>query len=575
MQYDCGVGAVFLIGRSSIFSLPLLPASSLPKFLVLGAWLLIATGTFAQDAQVGQSVSIHGTVVNSLSHQPISRAQVYSQDNRLATMTDDQGHFEVILAPARTANGTVNNEGSFFLARKPGFLTDLEQRGTYGDSQSPDTTISLVPEAILMGRVEIGGDSPDSIHVQLFHRIVTDGVAHWNVQNMATTNSKGEYRFAELEAGDYRVGTIEAPDHNPEGFVPGKMAYAYSPVYFPAAADFSGASTIHLSPGKIFEADISLSRQQYHKVAISINGPSGEEVNVSVSAGGDGAPGYSLGYNAVNKTIQGSLPNGTYVVEATTFSRQSATGSMTLRVANAPAQGQMTLLPDENIGVQVREEFTNTSGGVHLGLGSSGRARHPYLTVALEPISEFGQGRSVYLRPPRDANDESLVIASVPPGRYWVRVTSSRGYAASITSGGLNLQTEPLTIAAGGSSGPIEITMRDDTASFDGTIDGASLPGSTPFPSRQPLARVYCIPQDGAGQFAEMTVSSDGKFESPPIPPGTYRILAFKYPQRNIEYRNADAMRAYESQGQIVRLVSGQKEHVKLQLTSKADQNGD
>ncbi len=549
----------------------LLPASSLPKrskILALGAWLLIATIALAQD---GQSVSIHGTVVNSLTHDPIARAQVYSQNNRFATMTDGQGHFEFTLAQPRIANGNITMDGTFLLARKPGFLTDPEERGEQVDSKSSDTTISLIPEAILMGRVEIGGDSPDAIHVQLFHRMVTNGVAHWNIQNMATTNAKGEYRFAELEAGDYRVATTEAQDHNPEGFIPGTMAYGYPPVYFPAAADFSGATTIHLSPGKIIEADISLSRQQYHKVAIPIDGASGEGVNVSVSAGGDGAPGYSLGYNSVNKTIQGSLPNGAYVVEAATF---YASGSMTLRVANAPAQGQLTLLPDGNIDVQVREEFTNKSEGVQFGRVSNGRSRHPYLNVILEPISEFGQGRNVYLRPPRDAHDESLVIANVPPGRYWVRVTSSRGYAASITSGGLNLQSEPLTAAAGGSSSPIEITMRDDTASFDGTVDDASLPGSASSPSKPPFARVYCVPQDGAGQFTEISVSPEGKFESPPIPPGTYRILAFRHPQRNIEYRSADAMRAYESQGQIVRLIPGQKEHVDLQFSSKAEENG-
>ena len=86
-----------------------------------------------------------------------------------------------------------------------------------------------------------------------------------------------------------------------------------------------------------------------------------------------------------------------------------------------------------------------------------------YLSVTLEPADDFGVGPQVSLRDPRAA-DDALVIEGAPAGSYWARVNSSRGYPASIRSGNLDLQHQPLVVGAGGTASPIEITMRDDGA---------------------------------------------------------------------------------------------------------------
>jgi hypothetical protein len=181
-----------------------------------------------------------------------------------------------------------------------------------------------------------------------------------------------------------------------------------------------------------------------------------------------------------------------------------------------------------------------------------------------------------------------LVIENVQPGRYWVRVNSSRGYAASVRSGNIDLQHEPLVVASGGSTSPIEITMRDDTGQIDGMVEGIT-PAATaalnvsantgdsgffagPRAMSAAPARVYCVPlADSSGQFTEVWVSPDGSFSSPPLPPGAYRVLAFDRPQSELEYRNPEAMQAYEAKGPVVRLVSGRTEHLRLQLISTSE----
>jgi hypothetical protein len=85
-------------------------------------------------------------------------------------------------------------------------------------------------------------------------------------------------------------------------------------------------------------------------------------------------------------------------------------------------------------------------------------------------------------------------------------------------------------------------------------------------------AHIYCVPlADSNGQFTEVGVSPDGSFSSPPLPPGAYRVLAFDRSQSELEYRNPEAMQSYDAKGPVVRLVGGQKEHVRLQLISTSE----
>ncbi len=115
--------------------------------------------------------------------------------------------------------------------------------------------------------------------------------------------------------------------------------------------------------------------------------------------------------------------------------------------------------------------------------------------------------------------------------------------------------------------------MRDDTAEISGTVEGitppAQGPGSTNSVAGQGRAHVYCIPlPDSSGQFTEIWVRPDGKFDSQGLAPGAYRLLAFDRVQTELEYLNPEVMQIYESKGPVVRLAGGQKERVQLKLIS-------
>ena len=530
-----------------------------------------------------QTKKISGSVINSVTKAPIPRALVYTLDNRLAMLSDSEGHFEFTVPKeiAGVSGGGVafftggheyHGCSSWLQARKPGYLDCI-------DSQASDRelTVALVPEAIIHGRVSVSGSEPLSgTEVQLFCREVMDGLPRWVPRNTVRTNSVGEFRFAELPAGECKLLTHERTDDDPVANVPGRM-YAYPPVFYPAAADFASAETIRLAAGQSVEADLVAARQPYYQVNIPVSNSdisSGLNVTVRSQAG----PGYALGYSPVRKRIEGSLPNGNYVVEATSYGPNVSAGMVNLKVDGSSAEGPaMTLVPGGVITLDVKEHFTDptfpATGSWHVGNRTiTLHGRRAYLQAQLEPADEPESKRGASLRPPTGPNDESMVLENVLPGRYWLRLNTGRGYIASASMGDVDMLRQPLVVTAGASA-PIEIELRDDTAEIEGTVTGMAPPSSVA-DSQGPSRRVfvYCVPlPDSIGQLVSLGGSENGQFDYAMFAPGAYRILAFPSPHEHLPYRDAEAMKAYDSKGTVVHLSSGQKVSVQVPLINDND----
>ena len=549
--------------------------------------------------------SLRGTVVNSATHEPIARALVFSPDNRYATMTDDRGHFEFTFPQGeseKTAGLADNsdihsletsqrqhartNRPTMLMARKTGFLS--RHNGQEGFQIGPlqqELTISLAPEARIVGQVILPeSDGSDKIQVELYRRQVREGREHWDPAGMAMSRSNGEFRFAELSAGSYKLLTHELLDRDPLTFNARGQLFGYPPVYYPAAPDFATGAVIRLSPGETFQARVSPAKRKYYPVKLGVkNAPPSLQAEIQVWPQGHAGPGYSLGYNVGDELIEGLLPDGAYTVQVTTYGPNAMTGMLNFTVSGAALSGPgITLLANSSITVSVKEEFqrtetvtpgTMTFGGLR---PSPENGRRPnYLQVTLVSAEEFGPAPAASLRPPSGPEDDSLVIENVKPGHYRVRVNTSIGFVSSIASGGTDLQRQPLVVGLGGSTPPIEITVRDDGAQIEGTIEGTTTtdvrragfdsPGQSP-------GNVYFVPMaDSGGQFSMAWVSPDGKFQLQQLPPGAYRVLAFDRQQPDLEYASDEVMSQYDSKAQVIRVVAGQKEHLRLPLITASE----
>ena len=563
----------------------------LPCFVVS---LVVATQSFGQAiaSDKPQRETVRGTVINAVTQAPIPRALVVTSDNRVGVLTDGEGRFEITLPSTESGSASggmivsgpqplqprvyVRQGNTYWLmARKPGFLDHPDAQPPIAPSSGDDLTIALIPEAIIKGRITLAsGDAALGITVQLFSRQVRDGLPRWTLSSTVHANSAGEFRLAELQPGSYKLVTQEYMDNDPITNIPGSQQYGFPPVYYPGVSDFSSASTIELAAGQEFQADISLARQSYYPVKIPVvSGETKGGLNISVQ--GQRGPGYNLGLDAGQQTIMGLLPNGTYVVEASMYGPNSVSGSVTIRVNRAPVDGPaITLIPKSSVRLEVREEFTDT-GPDSSGSWSDGKRTfffhgpRTYLQASVESADDFAQRQFESLRPPTSSNDESLVIEDLSPGRYWLRLHTSRGYIASAMQGSTDLLRQPLSMGSG-SAAPIEVRVRDDVAELDGTVTALAQQSALSQESSEPAAVwVYCVPlPDSPGELTQFGVSGEGKFTSLRMAPGDYRVLAFSTAQPHLPYRDAEAMKAYDSKGPVVHLAAGQKATVQIQTIS-------
>ena len=559
--------------------------------LCFSVFLAVATQSFGQTlpSDKPQSETVRGTVINAVTQAPIPRALVVTSDNRVGVLTDGEGRFEITLPSAESgpAAGEVIFSGMQtstlrpytrrgnayrFAARKPGFLDNPDGRSHVAYSSGRDLTIALMPESVIKGRITVAsGDPALGITVQLYLRQVRDGLPRWTPSTTAHATSAGEFRFAELQPGSYKLVTQEFMDNDPITNIPGSQQYAFPPVYYPGVSDFSAASMVELTAGQESQADISLARQPYYAIKIPV---AGAEISgrLNVSVQGQRGPGYSLGYNAAQQAIVGLLPNGTYLVEASTFGKDSVSGSVSIRVSGAPVDGPaMALVPKSALRLNVTEEFSDTSWS-NSGIWNSGKRSfslhgpRTYLQASVERADDFAQPQGGSIRPPTGPNDDSLVIEDLSPGRYWLRLHTARGYIASAMQGSTDLLRQPLTIGSGAAA-PIELRVRDDVAELDGTITTLAQPSAPGDESAErPTAWVYFVPlPDSSGEFTELGVSRGGEFTQLRMTPGDYRVLAFSAAQRRLPYRDADAMKAYDSKGTVVHLAAGQKTTVRVE----------
>ena len=156
-------------------------------------------------------------------------------------------------------------------------------------------------------------------------------------------------------------------------------------------------------------------------------------------------------------------------------------------------------------------------------------------------------------------------------GNYRVWVAPNHGYVASATSGGVDLLHKPLVVGAGGASAPIEITLRDDTATLDGTV--SPIPANGESDPNVGRAFVFCFPlENEIGRLVPGFAGVDGKFSIQNLPPGRYLVLAFPSPNQNLEYRNEEVLRQYESKGTIVRLEAGQRAEIKVSVLPETEE---
>jgi hypothetical protein len=245
------------------------------------------------------------------------------------------------------------------------------------------------------------------------------------------------------------------------------------------------------------------------------------------------------------------------------------------------------LNPAGAITVNVSEEFQHGQQEPSTGAGSvvvapgfppgnnnQSQRSFNYLQLSLVPDDEFGMEGQIGMSPPKSPEDNSLVIENVLPGRYLVNAFTSRGYVSTIVCGGTDLLRQPLVVGMSTSLAPIEVTVRDDGAEVEGTIELESTlqnGRARQHPSGIPGGVAYFVPIDRlASRSFVAWPSPDGAYSLSQLPPGNYRVLALDHQQPELESANKEVLARYQAQYpsklQTLTLVAGQKARLRLSL---------
>jgi hypothetical protein len=161
------------------------------------------------------------------------------------------------------------------------------------------------------------------------------------------------------------------------------------------------------------------------------------------------------------------------------------------------------------------------------------------------------------------------------PGRYWIQAQAfPPAYISSITSGGVDLGSNPLAIVPGTTPAQVEVTLRNDpgtitgqiatlTTNSSGTTDTS---GPTPTSGERPQLWIYAIPLFATpANLPTGSLQSNGQFTIPNLAPGSYRVVACDSPQE-IDFHSAEGLAAWAGKGQTVSVEAGGTTSVDLDI---------
>jgi hypothetical protein len=251
-----------------------------------------------------------------------------------------------------------------------------------------------------------------------------------------------------------------------------------------------------------------------------------------------------------------SIPAGSYIVRA--FAQS---GSGTLRaearvnVSSNVENLRLALQPALSIPIVVRAESRSGSGQSSTQVN----LERPPVSVRLmpsQPLAQEVDATFVAQSPGRDV----LVLQNVDPGTYTADLMAhSPWYIQSATYGQTNLLYDDLYVGSAGQGYPLDIVLRDDSASIAGTV-------KTPDNS-EAQATIVALPQPASRIPPKTAQYFSGGFNITGLAPGDYLVFAFDRTE-GLEFANPEALQAYASQAAQVTLTPGQKAQVVLDLIS-------
>jgi len=507
--------------------------------------------------------TLRGSVVDSVSGQPVPHALVkLSGASPRAALTDSDGKFQFEGLPAGSVTPEAIKPG--FLGNSSGPLPGSVSSIEFGPATLP-ITLKLIPEGAIAGEVsDENGEPLEGFTITVLSRGPQSKRLYPDPWHRAVTDDEGKFRISGLGPGSYFL--LARPNQVPALATSGKVSVpsGYSPVFYRGSSEPASAVLLKVLPGRTLRANFSLKREFFIRLSGTVSGYAPQEHVSLMLQDSFGAPQNSeiIFDNASGLFHTKWITPGTYTLIAASAAvdgdASSAISFASLHI-NAASD-----LPNLRL---VLQSTTNIPANVRIrSSGNSAEQQPPVVQLFLAPQDKQFISRAVPFMPsaqpesPEFTRDSVGVFPGVRPGTYQltfaIGASSSSYYLDSATWGSADLLSDDLVLDSSGAAPPIEVVLRDDAA----TLNGSVALGDSPV-----VAMVVVLSDRRKPLF--LSAGPSGKFTFTALPPGVYRLFAVDS-SANFEYQDPAFLAKVSSKTQEITLSPKQSASIHLELAT-------
>jgi hypothetical protein len=560
--------------------------------------VLCTLGLYAQPQQptppAQSGYRIAGTVVNSLTGQPIAVASVgiapttNPRDNDISktVTTGADGRFSFA--------GLPRGKYSLMAAAHGFILQSFEHHDDYAsaiavgpDLDSEHLVFRMEPDASIDGQIsDENNDFVEHATVRLFQRKIQDGLQKTVLANQAQADDQGRYHIGRLPPGTYFVAVSARPwyaqnprsrplteSEDPEVGVGARarqeaaaLDVTYPLTFYPDARDSAGASPIALTAGVRVTADVVM--HTVPAVHLRIHVPDMHEG----SASGPQAIGFNLhdaprvsqslfeGYldpiftSSVSWTGAGpgafdigGLAPGHYVLEMPVRS------GLNENARSRAWYREVDLSGDTELNASESPSLVTVSGSL-VFQGAPSVPKGTFLLLSNPVTGESFRG------PILEKGQFDFNADQIRPGRYNVLLGNAQGFSlqkcavtgAKMTGRLLEIgKADSVRLGCLATRGVAQIT-------------GVALHDGKPFSG----AMIVLVPQDLSDNVPLVRrdqSDSDGSFSLANVVPGSYTVVAITHGW-DLEWGNPVALQPYLKGGEAIRVTGDGTMEVKVQV---------
>jgi uncharacterized protein (DUF2141 family) len=562
-----------------------IPMKPLLTFLVM---LVCAATLLAQDSPSAASHSratVAGIVTRDPDSQPVKKALI----ELIAENQAQGGDYTAVTG----ADGTFRIEnvipGRYHLFAERTGLLDIDKERGHGDGRMltltagqelSDLRIRLQAAAVIRGRVidEDGDPLPDA-EVNVLRQTFVSGRAHWQQAGGERTNDLGEFRIANLPAGNFYVSVNPPPDlknlienagrGNRERRSPENSTTSYQTTYYPGTNDRSQAMPIQLHPGDDFPVNFSLTPAPSLSIrGTVVNLPPRTSATIMLQSRDFNIIQGGAEIHKDGSFVIRDVSPGSYTVTASVDgSAMPMTARQSLQVGSTSVDG-LRLSPQAGAALR---------GRLHVeGTGAVGRFDPAQVFLTLQAVvgdddpGGFTMGDR-FTNLAHVSADGSFAWNDVPPGNYYVELLSDSSpnedcFLKSVSVGGRDVNDTGFSVNGGGQN--VDVTV---------SASGGMLTGEVLDSKGQPVpdAVVVAVPEPRfrtrVDRYRKSVTDQSGHFSLHGMRPGQYTLFSWESVDGEAYY-NPEFLAKYEGQGVPLRIGEGERKTVQGKLIPQAEE---